>query len=123
MTSDVGQRWVVFELRLLLVAACVVALCGCPGAQDEARSTSAPAPGGLRAVVDPASGELTADPGVGLESLRVQFREEGFSTSDAGLYEEEMADGTIMLDPQGRFRSGLQVTVSDDAEGASAGER
>ena len=98
----------------------VLLLWGCPGSESPGPNDGGSiGAGGFRAVVDPESGELTSDPTASTSSFELILREDSLSTSDGGLFEEELPDGTVMLDPQGRYKSALRVRVVGDVDAAA----
>jgi len=69
---------------------------------------------GLRAYIDPWTGEVTSQPAPGTD-LRPMPRGT-VSTTGPGLREVVLPDGSIMVDLQGQFRSTVTATVGADGE-------
>ncbi len=92
-----------------------------PTAAETATAVAVPAPapigsGGWIAYIDPETGRLTeAPPADGTNVLRADAAfAAGLSTSDAGLVEEVLPDGTVKVNLQGRFQSASYATVLPD---------
>jgi hypothetical protein len=103
---------------LAILATAVVA-----GSAGDAAPSSVPEPGGavppasgLRAVVDPATGELVEGDGAApAEAPHLGELAEALSTSHEGLIEEHLGgDLGVMVDLRGRFQSVVFATVDAD---------
>jgi hypothetical protein len=87
-----------------------VIVAGDVGTGEEARSRPASAPG-MKAYVDPATGELL--PGRPA-NLPPEPPSAALGASTAGLVEVPTAGGGTMIDLQGRFQSPLVATIAPD---------
>ncbi len=90
-----------------------------PGEPAVAVTAAVPAPvgsGGWIAYIDPETGRLIeAPPADSTNVLRVDAAfAAGLSTSDDGLVEEVLPDGTVKVNLQGRFQSASFATVQPD---------
>lgn len=122
------------RMALWLLAAGFVLLAGTAGAADpepaagETPATTeqtvnedepAPEPAaGLKVVVDPATGALVVPSRtkrLSLSQLSPEMRE-ALSTSSDGLVEVTTANGTVLVNLQGRFRSASIATVGEDGQ-------
>lgn len=91
-----------------------------------ATSEWAPGSAGLRAFIDPETGRLATGPAPAAEQLDPET-ENAVRRDATGLTEEHRADGTVLVDLQGRFQSvvmvhrtadGRNVICVDDDSGA-----
>ena len=90
------------------------------GKSDQDSTQPIGAQGGYRAFVDPATGRLVSPtPEQARQPLPLSAEEENaFSTSDQGLYQEQLPGGGYKANLQGRFRSSVFATV-DPAGGVT----
>ena len=111
---------------LMLLAAAAILLAGGHRSlvQPDGASSDAPheltlAPGdqGLRAHIDPVTGQFTAPP-PGVSRSLADPERRMLNRSDVGLQSRTLADGTVILDLEGRFMS-LAVATLGTAEGVS----
>ena len=97
----------------VLLAATLVA-CS-PQAPTQTSTTlagdDAPGTSGLRAAIDPATGELTSEP---VAADAVQSVTDPLQWSSEGLVIETLPDGTERVDLQGRFQSASYARVAAD---------
>ena len=77
-------------------------------------------PAGMRLYVDPDTGEFVETPSEAAPVEMAQDEMGQFSTSTAGLFEEEAPGGGIMVNLQGRFQQAY-VAVIDESGNLSAG--
>ena len=95
----------------LFLAACCLAT---GHAEESPAPTSTAAEVGMRAYVDPATGELSAEP-VTAEQKRAAESADGlFRQDDQGLRIVYFEDGSSMMDLQGRFQQATVAEVQAD---------
>lgn len=99
----------------ILALALAVALAAAGAAQETPASGKAPAPAmnGIQVAIDPVTGQLRV-PTPEEARLMSASLEQIFNQSTEGLQVEERADGTLVLDLQGRFMHGLLAQRNAD---------
>ena len=105
----VAGRWWVCCLLALGPAVALWAEAVAEGEGDGTLAVAAPAPAGLRAYIDPETGELTSTPSPEqVEALSKDFAP-GLNTSSEGLVPFALRSGGRGVFLQGRFLSALKV--------------
>lgn len=86
--------------------------------QESMEPTQLQQQGGMRAYIDPATGELTSPtPEQTRARSPLSFDEQNaMSTSHDGLYVEEGDGGEMKVDLQGRFQNSVFATVNESGE-------
>lgn len=107
----------------LLLSAVTLGLVSCLGGDENIQSSSTasnttqatqaiqPSQQGLVVAVDPATGELRTPTKAQQQTLRFQEQQLQKTTGSKPLKEKVLADGTVMIDLQGRFQHQIEVEV------------
>lgn len=101
----------------------VMAVAWVPGAHaGDQKSESAPAPAvtapqgevGMRAYVDPQSGQLVSEPVTDEQRRQATEVDPAFSQDSSDLEVVHLPDGSTMMDLQGRFQQATVASVQSD---------
>lgn len=100
------------SLAVTVLDAALVRACDGDVAGDGAASNDSSS--GMRAYIDPATGELTSQPVVPELQPRGAAAAAATSTSTQGLVEQPAPGGGVMVDLQGRFQNEMRATIGAD---------
>lgn len=96
---------------LLLIATCVTVS---HAAENTEPSKPVSAEAGMRAYVDPATGELSGQPVTAEQKRAAESTDPAFRQDDEGLRIIYFEDGSSMMDLQGRFQQATVAEVQAD---------
>lgn len=109
------------RMKQLVLAVLAVALVPCAYAGDR-KAESAPTPSaakaqgeaGMRAYVDPQSGQLVSEPVTDEQKRQATAVDSAFSQDSSDLEVVHLPDGSTMMDLQGRFQQATVASVQSD---------
>jgi hypothetical protein len=99
---------------LLLIAAATTALLRNPGSETLVTAPPAPAEAGMMAYIDPETGELTTGPAPANALTLDAELQNALRRDDAGLDVVTRADGTKVLNLQGRYQHASVIHIGEN---------
>jgi len=82
--------------------------------KEDAKPQTTPGGAGMVVSIDPSRGTLNSNPELSDEMKEALGRM--VNTSSEGLVEQRLADGTVLVDLQGRFQSAMVATIGPDGK-------